>query len=120
MDFFWPYWFKIKLLKIANIFFSIMFKIYILGAQNNCLDDTVFLSTQNIYICIKEKHPYPFLKKCLFAVKRQTYSKCHLPKNIYEHCGFLVNECWRSSNVFGLSVSPLSQIGSYLAVYEPV
>ena len=61
MVFFWPYWLKIKNLKIVNIFFSIMFKIYILGAQNNCLDDTVLLSAHSI--CIKEKNPYAFLKK---------------------------------------------------------
>ena len=74
MVFFWPYWFKIKLLKIFNIFFSIMFKIYILGAQNNCLDDTVLLSTHNICTCINEKNPYTYLKKnvCLLSSDRLT------------------------------------------------
>ena len=61
MLFFWPYWLKIKLLKIVNISLPIMFKIYILGAQNNCLDETVLLSTHNIFI--KEKNPYAILKK---------------------------------------------------------
>ena len=39
--------------KSVNIFLPINFRIYVLGAQKNCLIETVFLSTHNI--CLVEK-----------------------------------------------------------------
>ena len=37
-----------------NIFLPISFKIYVLGAQKNCLIETVLLSTHNIDVSVEK------------------------------------------------------------------